>query len=100
MELDEIENVLCEEEEGWGGEGEEMFIRTNLWNKGLISADRNNKATLPLTIPCSIQVVCKGSVLSNISNAIRRLTGSRFRHPWTLPIMILDANESRLFLIC
>jgi hypothetical protein len=26
-------------------------MRTNLSNKGLISADRNNKATLPLTIP-------------------------------------------------
>ena len=29
----------------------EMFQRTNLENKGLISADRNNKATLLLTIP-------------------------------------------------
>ena len=36
-------------------------------NKGLISADRNNKATLPLTIPRSIQVVCKGFILFNIS---------------------------------
>ena len=44
-----------------------MFIRTNLWNTGLISADRNNKATLPLTIPGSIQVVCMGFILSNIS---------------------------------
>jgi hypothetical protein len=32
----------------------EMFKRTNLGNKGLISADRNNKATLLLTIPRSI----------------------------------------------
>src|SRR6201999_1552006 len=27
--------------------------RTNLWNKGLTSADRSNKATLPLTVPRS-----------------------------------------------
>src|SRR6266853_2963127 len=27
--------------------------RTNLWNKGLTSADRNNKATLLLTVPRS-----------------------------------------------
>ena len=33
---------------------------TNPSNKGLISADRSNKATLPLTIPSFIQVVCKG----------------------------------------
>jgi hypothetical protein len=45
-----------------------MFIRTNLQNKSLISADRNNKATLLLTILCSIQVVYKGFILSNISN--------------------------------
>lgn len=38
----------------WAGWGEEMFIRTNLQNKSLISADRNNKATLLLTILCSI----------------------------------------------
>lgn len=28
-------------------------------NKGLTSADRSNKATLPLTVPRSFQVVCK-----------------------------------------
>ena len=33
---------------------------TNLLNKGLTSADRSNKATLLLTVPRSIQVVCKG----------------------------------------
>src|ERR1700742_362382 len=27
--------------------------RTNLWNTGLTSADRSNKATLPLTVPSS-----------------------------------------------
>jgi hypothetical protein len=36
---------------------------TNPTNKGLISADRSNKATLLLTIPCSNQVVCKGFIL-------------------------------------
>jgi len=40
--------------------------RTNRENKGLISADRNNKATLLLTIPRSIIVVCYGFILSNI----------------------------------
>ena len=29
--------------------------------QGLISVDRNSKATQPLTIPRPIQVVCKGS---------------------------------------
>ena len=33
---------------------------TNPSNKGLISVDRSNKATLLLTIPSFIQVVCKG----------------------------------------
>jgi len=33
---------------------------------GLISADRSNKATLPLTIPRSIKVVCNGFISSNI----------------------------------
>ena len=51
----------------------EMFKRTNLKNKGLISADRNNKATLLLTIPRSTQVVCKGFILSNICIVIQRL---------------------------
>ena len=43
-----------------------MFLKTNLENKSLISADRNNKATLLLTILCSIKVVCNGFILSNI----------------------------------
>ena len=38
--------------------------------RGLISADRNNKATLLLTIPPSIQVVCSRFLLFNISLAI------------------------------
>jgi hypothetical protein len=33
---------------------------------GLISADRSNKATLLLTIPRSIKVVCNGFISSNI----------------------------------
>ncbi len=44
----------------------EMFKKTNLENKSLISADRNNKATLLLTILRSIKVVCNGFILSNI----------------------------------
>ena len=42
------------------------FKETNLENKSLISADRNNKATLLLTILRSIKVVCNGFILSNI----------------------------------
>ena len=41
----------------WKFDTEMLFFfkeRTNLWNKGLISADRSNKATLLLTIPRSL----------------------------------------------
>ncbi len=51
----------------------EMFKRTNQKNKSLISDDRNNKATLRLTILRSTKVVCIRFILSNISIAIRRL---------------------------
>lgn len=34
--------------------------RNKSWNKGLISADRDNKVTLRRTTPRSRQVVCKG----------------------------------------
>lgn len=71
-----------------------MFIRTNLWNKGLISADRNNKATLPLTIPCSIQVVCKGSVLSNISNCYSEANGELLPAPVDPPFY--DSGRERV----
>ena len=37
-----------------GGEKEEVFFKTNLQNKGLISADRGTKATLVRTIPRSL----------------------------------------------
>ena len=62
-----------------------MFIRTNLWNQGLISADRNNKATLLLTIPSSIQVVCKGFILSNISNCVSEATRKTLPSPGIPP---------------
>ena len=39
---------------------------TNPWNAGLISADRSNKATLLLTIPGSLKVVCNGFILLDI----------------------------------
>ena len=54
---------------------EEKFLRTNLMNKGLISADRNNKATLLLTIPSS---VFKSSA-KDLSSPISYL---RFRGDW------------------
>ena len=65
--------------------GEDVFIRTNLWNASLISADRNNKATLLLTILCSIQVVCKGFNLSNISNCCSEATGETLPSPGIPP---------------
>jgi hypothetical protein len=48
------------------GVGRNVLSKNKSRKKGLISADRNNKATLPLTIPSSNQVVCKGLDLSNI----------------------------------
>ncbi len=42
-----------------GGRMAEPF-KENLPNTGWISADRSSKATLPLTIPSSSKVVCKG----------------------------------------
>ena len=64
----------------WGGE-KCSLLWTNLWNKSLISADRSNKATLLLTILCSIQVVCKGFILSNISNCASEATGKALPPP-------------------
>ena len=47
---------------------EEVVVTpTNPWNVGLISADRSNKATLLLTIPSSLKVVCKGFILLDIA---------------------------------
>ncbi|TPX52929.1 hypothetical protein PhCBS80983_g06409 [Powellomyces hirtus] len=46
-----------------------MFKEQILWNKGLISADRSNKATLLLTIPRSLfKSSAKDLTLSNILN--------------------------------
>ena len=75
-------------------------FRTNLWNKSLISADRSNKATLLLTILRSLFKSSAKDLSSPISQiVIRRLVGTRFRDPLTLPVMILDAHEARLFVI-
>ena len=52
--------------------------RTNLSNKGLTSADRSNKATLPLTVPRSIQVVCKRFTPAHIQIAIHGRAGQAF----------------------
>lgn len=76
------------------------FKETNLWNKSLISADRSNKATLLLTILRSLFKSSAKDLSSPISQvAIRRLVGTRFRDPLTLPVKILDAHELRLFVI-
>ena len=50
----------------WRGSLMQNVTETNLENKGLASADRSNKATLLLTAPCFIQVVCKGFIPAKI----------------------------------
>ena len=69
--------------------GREDKRKTNLSNKGLTSADRSNKATLLLTVPSSIQVVCKRFTPAHIEIAIRRQTSSTFPQSWpNLPHMV------------
>lgn len=71
--------------------------RTNLENTSLISVDRNNKATLLLTILGSIKVVCNGFILSNILYCYSEATTS------TLPCCRIppcyDARFENLFVI-
>ena len=71
----------------------EMFKRTNLENKGLISADRNNKATLLLTIP---RFVFKSSA-KDLSPPIsyiefRWLLQSCFHAAGSQPVMMLGRS--------
>jgi hypothetical protein len=61
---------------------------TNLSNEGLTSADRSNKATLPLTVPCSIQVVCK-----RFTPAHMMICNSQASHP------SISANDGLAHLI-
>ena len=75
-------------------------MRTNLSNKGLISADRSNKATLLLTIPRSGFKSSAKDLPAPISQIVnRRLLESRFRARGSLPVMILDAQEAHLSVI-
>jgi len=75
-----------------------MFIVMNKSvEQELNSADRNNKVTLPLTILRSIQVVCKGFILSNISNCDSVAPGRCFRHLGTHPVMTL-MRKNRIYL--
>ena len=71
--------------------------RTNLENTSLISVDRNNKATLLLTILGSIKVVCNGFILSNILYCYSEATKN------TLPCLrnppCYDARFENLFVI-
>ena len=71
--------------------------RTNRENKGLISADRNNKATLLLTIPRSIQVVCRGFILSNILYCYSKANSITL--PFTMDPFYYDSRTKVLFLI-
>ena len=52
---------------------EQIFTR-----KGLTSADRSNKATLPLTVPPCIQVIYKGFTPAHIVIAIHRQAALAF----------------------
>ena len=71
-----------------------VLFRTNLENKGLISADRNNKATLLLTIPRSVFKSSTKDLSSPISEiAIRWLPQQRFRLVGSHPCMIPDTNK-------
>ena len=48
--------VVCLRGEVEAVQGEKMSVqRTNLWNEGLISADRSAETTLMLTIPRSLR---------------------------------------------
>ena len=69
----------------------EMFQRTNLENKGLISADRNNKATLLLTIPRSVFKSSTKDLSPPISCiAFQWLLACRFRLLGSHSRMMLD----------
>ena len=77
-----------------------MFKRTNLWNKGLISADRSNKATLLLTILRSLFKSSAKDLSSPISEvAIRRLLETRFRDSRSPPCYDSGRTQARLFVI-
>ncbi len=70
-----------------------MFKRTNLENKGLISADRNNKATLLLTIPRSVFKSSAKDLSPPISCIVFRwLQQSCFQAAGPHPVMMLDRN--------
>lgn len=52
--------LMLDEILSWSQSGWINALRKNLQDKGLLSVDRNNKATLPLTTPCPSQVVYEG----------------------------------------
>ena len=68
--------------------GEEECEGTNRKNKGLISADRSNKATLLLTIPRSVLSRLQRIYLPSIWNCYRTGLEDRFRAPRKLSGMI------------
>ena len=68
--------------------------KTNLENKGLISADRNNKATLLLTIPRSVFKSSAKDLSPPISCIMfQRLQTSHFRALGSLTFMMLDMKR-------
>ena len=65
----------------WGMRRKEKsptYCWTNLYKRALTSADRSNKATLPLTVPPCIQVICKGFTPAHIMITIRRQAALAF----------------------
>ena len=68
-----------------------MYKSTNLNYKGLVSVDRSNKATLPLTTPRNIFKSSAKDLSSPISKiAIRQLPRSYFHALGSYLIMIPD----------
>ena len=73
------------------------YFVTNLQNKGLISADRGTKATLMLTIPCSIfKSFTKDLSFPIFELVIQHRSHSSFYESRAVyNVMILDLPENR-----
>ena len=75
----------------WLGSGPQRSARGNVKNPGRTSTDRGNKATLPLTIPDSVQVVSMG--FRSPRPAHRMSPGNR--QPWRGRVTSVTAEQRR-----
>jgi hypothetical protein len=73
---------------------QEIVHKNKSLNKGLISADRNNKATLLLTIPRSLKSYAKDLSSPIFHITIRKLLRTRFRVARTSPNLMHDSKLS------